>query len=349
MVTDWEKDYRRKSGLRKLASGGLWQMCHQAHVITFIGAGGKTTSVKKVTEEIHGFGYPVVASTTTKVFPDESFSRWQDSAAPPGSTVKYPCFWYAGFDEGEGKWLGPSLQVIDQAVAADQRATGVRGGGKRFWVVEGDGARGKKLKFWQTHEPQIPLSTECAVLVVNGGLWGKPLQAEDVHRPEVFPELIGEIWNAGAVWAYLLLSSAFERKYSQMAWVLFFNGLEFRSLKGKKINKEADKKDDAEHDGDKNGNWEKNVDIDIDVNGDREKTEDNKNKDNKNKDAEKDCDTEKDCDGEKNDDARGMTFAWLEELWRDRPSLTELASGPVHLRLAGGNAKEGEALWFDLW
>ncbi|KLU60824.1 hypothetical protein CEB3_c27970 [Peptococcaceae bacterium CEB3] len=259
-------------------SGGLWEMCHKAGVITFVGAGGKTTAVRQVTEEIDRCGFSVIASTTTKVFPDGRFSPWQSADVPPGKETASPCFWYAEYLEDEGKWRGPGVHTVDRAIAARRRS----GGGKSRWVIEGDGARGKKLKLWRTDEPQIPLFTECAVLVFSSELWGNLIREGDIHRPEIFPALSGEVWKAAQTWAYLKISPVFNSSYQEMAWVVFSNGPVFPKAPGNGMSEEA-------------------------------------------------------------------VLGRLEDLGRTEPDWLRQAGGPRHLRLAVGDAKEGRALWYDLW
>jgi len=197
-------------------SGGLWDMTNRAQVITFIGAGGKTTSLKALTKEIESAGQRVIATTTTKVFPMQDFKDWRNTAPPP-STLDEACFWYTQIEDESGKWLGPPLQTIDDAIAADFHP-------KRFWVIEGDGARELKLKCWAPHEPQIPQRTRCAVLVLDRGLWGKVLLADQVHRWEHCPNLLGQVWNAERAWNYFFGSPVFAPQYKRMDWVILLNG-----------------------------------------------------------------------------------------------------------------------------
>lgn len=209
--------------MNSIQKGGLWEMTGQAKAVTFIGAGGKTTCVKRLSAEIQAAGYPVVASTSTKVFPDRSFYPWQSQDSAPEETVEYPCFWFGGIEQETGKWYGPSLNTMDQAIRAES-GEGVREAkAERYWVIEGDGAKGKRLKLWNEREPQIPQASECVVLVVDGSLWGRRLEAEDVHRPERFPELIGEIFDHGNFRRYLSISPIFWMQYRQMSWVVFLN------------------------------------------------------------------------------------------------------------------------------
>lgn len=197
-------------------NGSLWEMTNCSQVVTFIGAGGKTTCLQSLTREIADRGQRVVATTTTKVFPEEGMKSWQ-SLSPPPWADSIACFWYVDFLEENGKWIGPSLQAVDEAILSDTRL------GKRFWVIEGDGAKRLKLKCWAPHEPQIPRRSDCVVLVVDGGLWGKPLQAEQVHRPEFCWDLLGHVWDAAHAWRYFLRSPVFASQYTHMAWVILLN------------------------------------------------------------------------------------------------------------------------------
>lgn len=218
--------------------GGLWDMAGRAQVITFIGAGGKTTCLRSITQEINSFGLRVIATTTTKVFPQEHINVWKNTYPPPYEQED-ACFWYIEAEEESGKWLGPPLKAVDDAILEDLLAvekqnlqaeerrknssTGVDTC-KRFWAIEGDGARGRKLKCWAPHEPQIPVRSDCAVLVSDRGLWGKVLQADQVHRFAGCLDLLGQVWNAEKAWSYFLRSPVFAPQYGQMSWVILLNG-----------------------------------------------------------------------------------------------------------------------------
>ena len=103
---------------------------------------------------------------------------------PPLYEQEGACFWYVDVMEESGKWIGPPLKAVDDVIFGEI-TRGASGSSKRFWVIEGDGARGLKLKCWEPYEPQIPRRSDCVVLVLDGGLWGRVLQAEQVHRPLV--------------------------------------------------------------------------------------------------------------------------------------------------------------------
>lgn len=200
----------------KLESGSLWEMTDRAQVITLIGAGGKTTCLQGLTQEIYAAGYPVTATTTTKVYPDDKMQTWNQSDPPPCETDQV-YFWYTEVEDGSRKWLGPSPMAVDEAILGDL------GLSQRYWVVEGDGARERRLKCWASHEPQIPYRSDCGVLVIDGRLWGGVLKEEYVHRSELCKDLLNRLWTVECAWLYFLKSPVFWPQYQRLSWVILFN------------------------------------------------------------------------------------------------------------------------------
>ncbi|WP_206811698.1 selenium cofactor biosynthesis protein YqeC [Paradesulfitobacterium ferrireducens] len=206
--------------------GSLWEMTGHARVITLIGAGGKTTSLQRLGHEIQTSGQEAVLTTTTKVWPFLEADVWRSPDLPPprvNSTGLW--FWYAQEETESGKWLGPEIGIIDQALSDFLL---YEGGSRdknssRVWVIEGDGAKEKSLKFWAGHEPQIPSRTECAILVMDGSLWGKRLSAAEMHRPEYGRAFQGRVFAAEFIREYLLTSPAFSPGYAHMSWVIVLN------------------------------------------------------------------------------------------------------------------------------
>ena len=56
---------------------------------------------------------------------------------------------------------------------------------------EADGSRMRPFKAPAEHEPVIPVDTTLVVLVVGADVFGKPLDADHVHRPELISALSG--------------------------------------------------------------------------------------------------------------------------------------------------------------
>lgn len=193
-------------------SGRLWEMTQQSRVTTFIGAGGKTTCLRSLSHEIEAASQYVIATTTTKVYPEGQMIPWRKLHPPDG---KGTYFWYNKVEDDTGKWIGPSITDVDKAISEDL--------GKWYWVIEGDGARGCRLKCWETYEPQIPNHTDCAVLVLDRGLWGNVLQASQVHRYHLCRDLIGQVLSSESAWNYFLRSPVFAPRYAHLFWVILLN------------------------------------------------------------------------------------------------------------------------------
>ncbi|HZW83977.1 MAG TPA: selenium cofactor biosynthesis protein YqeC [Candidatus Deferrimicrobium sp.] len=194
--------------------GSLFEMTGFARIVTFIGAGGKSTCLLSLAQEISTAGEKVIATTSTKVFP-MPFAHAEKSVLLH-EAESYPYFWFVESESESGKWIGPSIETIDAATCLSERQ-------QHFWVIEGDGARRQRLKCWAPHEPQIPLSTECAVLVLDGGLLGKIIDSQDIHRVELFQGPLGVVWNLQHAWEYLLSSPIFAPRYHKMSWVILCN------------------------------------------------------------------------------------------------------------------------------
>lgn len=200
------------------AKGSLRDMTRHVQGVTFIGAGGKTTCLRSLTQEIESAGQQVIATTTTKVFPEEHMNIWKSTEPPV--VQDGACFWYVNVEDVSGKWIGPSVQAVDVAIASSRTVPDLHA---RHWVIEGDGARGLRLKCWDPHEPQIPLRSNCAVLVLDRDLWGKVLQPNHVHRSQRCSDLLGRVWNAESAWQYFLKSPVFDPRYGNLSWVIFLN------------------------------------------------------------------------------------------------------------------------------
>ncbi|MDO0822563.1 selenium cofactor biosynthesis protein YqeC [Desulfosporosinus nitroreducens] len=276
---------RRSTISSTIGSGSLWNMTQHLSVTTFIGAGGKTTCLRSLSHEIASAGLQVVATTTTKVYPEEHMHAWRNLNPPPKQ--KGAWFWYDKLEDESGKWLGPSVTAVDNAISKDILSFDLHNlKGHRFWVIEGDGARERKLKCWESYEPQIPKYTDCAVLVLDRGLWGDVLQEDHVHRSHRCKDLLGQVWKAESAWRYFLRSPVFAPQYEQMSWVILLNG-PGKTIENKKVIDPMDSLD-LLHD---------------------------------------------------------LKHKWLET----QQNAVAIEARPSHLRLAVGDAKEGDLRWFDLW
>jgi len=168
--------------------------------ISLVGAGGKSTLLKRLAEEMALKNKRVILTTTTKMF------SWQlapfikkgklveghDEEAIREFIKKY--FFVESKtgrlavigerieDNGEEKVSGPPPEWLDkwwEEKIAD------------YFLIEADGASGRPLKAPAPHEPVIPSSTTDLIGVIGIDVLGLPLQEENVFRSEIFSRQTG--------------------------------------------------------------------------------------------------------------------------------------------------------------
>lgn len=161
-------------------------------LIAFTGAGGKTTAMFHLADELVATGYKVAITTTTQIYP------------PAGGQPLV-----VSLDESElCQRVGEALAQSRLVVAAGDlvqtpegaKLAGIRPGfvaalrdeaGADVVLVEADGSRGRPFKAPAAHEPVIPALATLVVPVVGLSVIGRPLSPDAVHRPEQVAALTG--------------------------------------------------------------------------------------------------------------------------------------------------------------
>ncbi|MGB3634366.1 MAG: selenium cofactor biosynthesis protein YqeC [Rubrobacteraceae bacterium] len=158
-------------------------------VVAFAGAGGKSGAILALSRELKQDGITALVVPTTKMFLREAeevgplvISRDVEEL---GALIK--------------EALSDSVAVVaGKGLLSKKRVEGV----EPNWVeqlsplaevtlVEADGSRRRPLKGTAAHEPALPKASTLVVGVGNIEAFGKPLNEEYVHRPEVLAELTG--------------------------------------------------------------------------------------------------------------------------------------------------------------
>jgi len=184
-------------------------------VVSFVGAGGKTTAALRLMEELAGIGRWVVFTTTTKILEpipreneylllaneEEALAQVPelltrslkvflaqrrleevDPTALRGSDSDYPM--------RPNKLDGVSSSLVDH-LALRLSSGQARRLNEAVILVEADGAGHRALKAPAAHEPVVPASTTILVPLADLTVLGKPLAEEHVHRPELVARLTG--------------------------------------------------------------------------------------------------------------------------------------------------------------
>lgn len=159
-------------------------------IVALVGGGGKTTAMFRLAREVVANGGSVITTTTTRIFgaqialapahvPAADLTRERVAAA---LAVHRHVLVIGPTDAGSGKAEGVSLDLFRRL---------------RAWfpgvclLNEADGSRMRPFKAPAAYEPVIPADTTLVVPVVGADVFGKPLDADHVHRPELVSALCG--------------------------------------------------------------------------------------------------------------------------------------------------------------
>jgi molybdenum cofactor cytidylyltransferase len=156
-------------------------------VVSFVGAGGKTTAMFRLAAELAQAGRRVVITTTTRIF--ETQARRAPSVLAVNQLGhlterldRYGQCCVIGIGDRQGKTGGVSCE----AVAGLQARPDVD-----IVLVEADGSRLLPLKAPAGHEPVIPSVTTHLIPVAGLDVINQPLDSEHVHRAEFVAALCG--------------------------------------------------------------------------------------------------------------------------------------------------------------
>lgn len=155
--------------------------------IAFTGAGGKTTTMLRLSRELTG---PVLVTATTHLSTAQTrlADRWVEIR--DASQVAAACSNLAevtlltGPAGVDGRTAGLDAESLDRLFRlAEAKGLPV--------LVEADGSRQRPLKAPADHEPVVPNWARQVVVVAGLSGLGRRLNADAVHRPENFSRLSG--------------------------------------------------------------------------------------------------------------------------------------------------------------
>lgn len=158
--------------------------------IALVGGGGKTTAMFRLAREAVASGGRAITTTTTRIFgaqialaPAHVLAADATRERIAAALTAHGHVLVTGPTEaGSGKAEGVSLDLFRHL---------------RAWfpdvclLNEADGSRMRPFKAPADYEPVIPTDTTLVVPVVGADVFGAPLDAEHVHRPELVAALCG--------------------------------------------------------------------------------------------------------------------------------------------------------------
>lgn len=159
-------------------------------VVALVGGGGKTTAMFRLARETVDSGGTAITTTTTRIFAAQialapahvaAVVATRDSVSAALAAHRHVLV-IGDTEPSTGKADGVSLDLFRRL---------------RTWfpdaciLNEADGSRMRPFKAPAEHEPVIPMETTLVVLVVGADVFGQPLDADHVHRPELVSALSG--------------------------------------------------------------------------------------------------------------------------------------------------------------
>jgi len=166
---------------------------NRGDIISFVGAGGKTTAIYRLAHELVNLGWHVVTTTTTMIRPPTS-AQSEETILEEDSTLllkkveralkrNYHVTVAAKKKQDEkGKLVGLQPELISK-LATLSSIDAV--------IVEADGARGRSLKAPAPYEPPVPPATTILVPMMAVDALDQPLDEKIAHRPELVAQLTG--------------------------------------------------------------------------------------------------------------------------------------------------------------
>ena len=162
-------------------------------VVSLVGAGGKTSLMFKLAQEISRAGQAVLTTTTTKILEplpaqsdcvivSESVETIVKKARDLIQNKALHITVAAKRGDRENKLIGMKPQSVD--IISKKNLFD--------WIlVEADGAAGRPLKVPADHEPVIPVSTTSVIGLVGLSGVGQPVGDKWIHRLDHFSSLTG--------------------------------------------------------------------------------------------------------------------------------------------------------------
>ena len=154
-------------------------------VVSFVGGGGKTTSMFRLAAELYSAGLRVVTTTTTHI------SKEQVQFAPASIVIddlasltarldEYGHCLVIGAPDGKGRVFGATSELIT-ALSARSDIDAI--------LIEADGSRSLPFKAPGKYEPVVPGETTILAPIIGLNSLGQPLDEAHVHRSDIAASL----------------------------------------------------------------------------------------------------------------------------------------------------------------
>ncbi len=150
-------------------------------IVSFIGAGGKTSALFRLADELRADGWRVLATTTTRMAADEAARAPLAVRLDAGINAaqirewlnRYGMVFLYGARDNQSKVIGLHQETISGLIDLVN---------SDVLLIEADGARRLPLKVPYDHEPVIIRDTSLVVPVAGVDVLGQPLDERHVYN-----------------------------------------------------------------------------------------------------------------------------------------------------------------------
>lgn len=186
-------------------------------IITITGAGGKTSLMFSLAKKLSELGRVLVTTTTRILVPSiEEFEEMRVGESVFKGRNKN-IFVYGEKIENNKLYSLTYKKIYDLKDRFD------------YILIEGDGAKEKKIKAWNNTEPCIPKFSNKVIGVINLDILDLNLEEKNIHRYEIFSETFSEYINKKVDTDFLIEyveKGEFFKNFDSKEKYIFFNGVD---------------------------------------------------------------------------------------------------------------------------
>lgn len=159
-------------------------------VAAFVGAGGKSSAMLTVADELTQAGMKVLVAPTTKMLVSEAQRIGPLVTSEDAGELRAKAE-EALSSEASGVVVGSGLLSKNRVGGVEPADIPSLTPLADVVLVEADGSRRRPIKGTADHEPVLPNAATLVVAVGSIRAFGAPVDQEHVHRPELFSKLTG--------------------------------------------------------------------------------------------------------------------------------------------------------------
>ncbi|MBN1429023.1 MAG: putative selenium-dependent hydroxylase accessory protein YqeC [Anaerolineae bacterium] len=161
-------------------------------IVSFVGAGGKTSAMFRLADELVEQGWRIISTTTTQIAEDELHRAPQQVGFGHGMQLpdrlseqveKHRHVFVFGKIEADGKVRGVRSNWLNDNLARAAYLDAL--------LVEADGSRRLPMKAPLPHEPVIPTSSTVIVPMMGLRALGKPLDEQHIYGAKIIHNATG--------------------------------------------------------------------------------------------------------------------------------------------------------------